>query len=51
VHLTNGTLLLIFLVSVVLFFWGSFKALKTQKKHYLLAMVPMGLLIVGMFLL
>ncbi|MGC9351995.1 MAG: hypothetical protein ACP5D3_08395 [Sulfurovum sp.] len=48
--LTNGTLLFIFLVATLLFFWGSFKALKTQKKRYLLAMMPMGLLIVGMFL-
>ncbi|MBD3790951.1 MAG: hypothetical protein IE918_02180 [Campylobacterales bacterium] len=49
-HLTNGVLLLLFLAAVVLFFWGSFMALKTQQKRYLLAMVPIGLLIVGMFL-
>jgi len=49
--LTNGTLLIIFLVATLLFFWGSFKAMKTQQKRYLLAMVPMGLLIAGMFLL
>lgn len=47
--LTNGTLLIIFLVATLLFFWGSFKALKTQKKRYLLAMIPMGVLIVAMF--
>lgn len=50
-QLTNGMVLLMFIVAVVLFFWGSWKAMKTQKKIYLWAMVPMGLLIVGMFLL
>jgi len=49
--MTNGILILLFLVAVALFFWGSLKALKTQQKRYLLAMVPMGLLIAGMFLL
>ena len=50
-QLSNGLLLLIFLVSMILFFWGSIKAMKTQKKIYLLAMIPMGLLIIGLFLL
>jgi hypothetical protein len=49
--LSNGLLLLIFFVSIILFFWGSIKAMKTQKKIYLLAMIPMGILILAMFLL
>jgi hypothetical protein len=50
-QLTNGLLLLIFLVATILFFWGSIKAMKTQKKVYLLAMIPMGVLILAMFLI
>lgn len=48
-QLTNGMLLLLFIIAVVLFFWGSIKAMKTQKKVYLLAMLPMALLIAGLF--
>lgn len=50
-QLTNGVVLLLFIVAIVLFFWGSIKAMKTQKKAYLWAMVPMGLFIAGMFLI
>ncbi|MDM5271924.1 hypothetical protein PGH07_07015 [Sulfurovum sp. zt1-1] len=50
-QISNGLLLLIFFVSITLFFWGSLKALKTQKKIYLLAMIPMGMLIAVMFLI
>jgi hypothetical protein len=50
-QLSNGLLLLTFIVSIVLFFWGSIKAMKTQKKVYLFAMIPMGILILAMFLL
>lgn len=49
--MTNGMVLLLFLVAIVLFFWGTIKAMRTQKKVYLLGMVPMGLLILAMFLL
>ncbi|MFT7823315.1 MAG: hypothetical protein ABXS92_01010 [Sulfurimonas sp.] len=48
-QLTNGVVLLLFVVAIILFFWGSLKALKTQKKVYLWAMVPVGLLILAMF--
>lgn len=50
-HLNNGLVLLVFVLAIVLFFWGSVKAMKTQKKIYLLAMIPMGLLILAMFLI
>ena len=49
--LTNGMLLLIFFVAIMLFFWGTLKAMKSQKKVYLLAMVPLGILIVAMFVI
>jgi hypothetical protein len=49
--MTNAVILMIFTVSVILFFWGAYKTAKTQKKIYLLAFVPFLLLIVGMFLL
>ncbi len=41
--------LVIFLVIIGLFFWGVFKALKTQDKVYMFAMLPFILLLVGMF--
>lgn len=50
-QLSNGLILMIFLVAMILFFWGSIKSMKTQKKIYLLAMIPMVILIIGMFLL
>ena len=49
--MTNAVILTIFTVSVLLFFWGVYKMVKTQKKIYLLAFVPFLLLIAGMFLL
>ncbi|HEY9190288.1 MAG TPA: hypothetical protein VIM88_05425 [Sulfurovum sp.] len=49
--MTNAAILTIFIVSVILFFWGAQKAAKTQKKIYLLAFIPFLLLIAGMFLL
>jgi hypothetical protein len=39
------------LASIVLFFWGVYKAVKTQKTVYTLAMLPFILLMVGMFFL
>ena len=47
--MNNLTLILIFLFCVSLFFWGVYKALKTQKSIYMLAMVPFFGLMVGMF--
>jgi len=44
-------LIALFLVTLVLFFWGVFKALKTQKVVYMLAMVPFFGLMVGLFFL
>jgi len=49
--MNNLTLILIFLITLILFFWGVFKALKTQKTVYMLAMVPFFLLMVGLFFL
>ncbi len=49
--MSNTAILTIFILSVILFFWGVQKAVKTQKKIYLLAFVPFMLLMVGMFFL
>ncbi len=49
--MSNLVILTIFTVSVILFFWGVHKTVKTQKKIYLLAFVPFMLLMVGMFFL
>jgi len=49
--MNNLTVILLFLATVILFFWGVFKALKTQKSIYMLAMVPFFGLMVGMFFL
>lgn len=38
-----------FIVAVGLFFWGVYKAIKTQKTIYTLAFIPFVLLIIGMF--
>jgi hypothetical protein len=38
-----------YIVSIVLFFWGIYKAIKTQKSIYLLAFIPFLLLMIGMF--
>ena len=38
-----------FIIIVGLFFWGVYKAVKTQKTIYVLAMLPFVLLLVGMF--
>ena len=37
------------IITVGLFFWGVYKAVKTQKTIYVLAMLPFMLLLVGMF--
>ena len=47
--MTNSVVLILFIISVILFFWGVHKAAKTQKKIYLLAFTPFILLIIGMF--
>ena len=38
-----------FVVGIGLFFWGIYKALKTQQTIYMLALLPFILLMVGMF--
>lgn len=43
--------LIIFIVILVLFFWGIYMAIKTQKKRYIFAMMPFVLLLVGMFII
>jgi len=46
----NNTIVLAgFILSVILFFWGIYKTTKTQKKIYLLYIVPFLALIIGMF--
>lgn len=49
----NPTVLLPWAVGIIsvigLFFWGVFKAVKTQKTLYTLAMLPFILLLVWMF--
>jgi hypothetical protein len=49
--MNNLTVIMIFLVTLLLFFWGVFKALRTQKTIYMLAMMPFFLLMVGIFFL
>ncbi len=38
-----------FVVLVGAFFWGIYKALKTQKTIYMLALLPFIIFIIGMF--
>jgi hypothetical protein len=38
-----------YIVAIGLFFWGIYKAIKTQKSIYLLAFIPFLLLMIGMF--
>ncbi len=38
-----------FILIIGLFFWGVYKAVKTQKTIYVLAMLPFVLLLLGMF--
>jgi len=47
--MNNLMLITIFFVTLVLFFWGVWKAVKTQKTVYMLAMVPFFMLMVGIF--
>jgi len=39
----------LFVITVGLFFWGIYKAVKTQKTVYAWALLPFILLMVGMF--
>ena len=41
--------LALFIVTVGLFFWGVYKAVKTQKTVYAWALLPFVLLMLGMF--
>ncbi len=47
----NSMLLLLFIITIGLFFWGIYKALKRQKSLYALAMLPFLLLIAAIMLL
>lgn len=47
--MSNALILALFLLGIVLFFWGIYKAIKTQKTIYTLAMLPFILLLVAMF--
>ena len=38
-----------FIVAIGIFFWGVHKAIKTQKTVYMLALLPILLLMIGMF--
>ncbi len=49
--MNNLTLIVIFLVTLVLFFWGVFKALRTQRVVYMTAMIPFFALMIGIFFL
>ena len=43
--------LAVFIITVGLFFWGIYKAVRTQELIYALALLPFFLLMVGMFFL
>jgi len=47
--MSNALILALFLLGIVLFFWGIYKTIKTQKTIYTLAMLPFVLLLVAMF--
>jgi hypothetical protein len=49
--MSNASILGFFIIAMVSFFWGTYKAMKTQETRYLLATIPFILLILGMFLL
>ena len=38
-----------FVVAIGIFFWGIYKAIKTQKSIYTLALLPLFFLMIGMF--
>ena len=38
-----------FIVAIGIFFWGIYKAIKTQKTIYILALLPILFLMIGMF--
>ena len=38
-----------FICAIGLFFWGIYKAVKTQKTIYMLTLLPILLLMIGMF--
>ncbi len=49
--MTDTLLIAVFFITLVLFFWGVWKALRTQKVVYMLAMVPFFGLMIGIFFL
>jgi len=44
----NSLFIVILIVSIILFFWGIVKSVKTQKNIYALAMLPFFLIMAGM---
>jgi len=44
------SMLFILIISILLFFWGIYKAIKTQKNHYAWAMLPFFLIMGLMFI-
>jgi len=49
--MSNLLILALFIVAILLFFWGIHKAIKTQKTVYAFAMLPFVLLLVAMFVI
>ncbi len=48
--MNNATILGLFILAIVSFFWGTYKSMKTQETRYMLATLPFIFLILGMFL-
>ena len=48
--MTNLIFLMLLLLSIILFFWAVFKAIKTQKIIYALAFLPFVFIIIFMFI-
>ncbi|MBA1420710.1 MAG: hypothetical protein FAF03_07635 [Epsilonproteobacteria bacterium] len=46
----NSLFLILILVSIILFFWGIVKAIKTQKNKYAWAMLPFFIMMGVMFI-
>ena len=47
----NILLLILFIFSILSFFWGIYKMIKTQQIKYAVALTPFFLLLLGMFIL
>jgi len=49
--MNNGLLILLFVVAILLFFWGVYKAVKTQENKYMWALAPFMVLMLLLFLM